>query len=356
MAGKGGFNLAHQLGKEELYQKYAPSSFLKQALHDFGVDELRSWYSQLAIPTFVGTSGRIFPEKGISPADVLRKIKKKLQNQNVQVFTEHEFVGFTEDYIPIIKYQQEEKAIDADIFIFSLGGGSWKVTGVNSEWMQYFKNLGISTRPFQAANCGLNVDWPMSIQDFHIGKPLKNIAIRQEDRLLKGEAVISEYGIEGNAIYPISSSVRNVLNENKPVFISLDFKPNQSEEELLEKIQYLKPRNFAKALKLDAVSASLVKAYTTKEQFISPENYCCSVKNLKIPIKSLRPVEEAISTVGGIEISNLNSDFSLVDYPHMYCMGEMVNWDAPTGGFLLQGCFSMGAFVATQLLQHKKAD
>lgn len=356
MAGKGGFNIAHQMDPEELYQKYTPTHFLKKAIQNFGVAELRSWYLAIGIPTFVGTSGRVFPEKGISPADVLRTIKKKLQVQNVTVKTAHSFVGFTEESIPLIRYQKETFPVEADIYIFCLGGGSWKVTGANSEWLSHFEKLGVSTLPFQASNCGLNIAWPRHIQEYHIGKPLKNIAIYHQELKVKGEAVISNYGIEGNAVYPISSSVRTALNDHKCPHISIDFKPNQTEEELLEKIKHLKPSNYAKGLKLDVACASLLKSFTAKEQFIDPKEYCRSVKKLNIPIESLRPVEEAISTVGGIETDQLNPNFSLKNHSHIYCIGEMVSWDAPTGGFLLQGCFSMGAQLANGLLEHQKAN
>ena len=219
--------------------------------------------------------------------------------------------------------------------------------------MTHFNKLGVNTQPFQASNCGLNIKWPKNISDHHIGKPLKNIAIQHHGFKVKGEAVISNYGIEGNAVYPISSSVRNGLNKEKETFISIDFKPNQSVKELLEKVNNLLPKNFSKALKLDAASVSLLKSFTTKEQFITPENYCKSVKNLIIPVQSLRPIEEAISTVGGIEIKNLNTNFSLIKHPHIFCIGEMVNWDAPTGGFLLQGCFSMANHTAQEIIKQK---
>ena len=356
VAGKGGFNLAHQLDRDSLYQKYTPKNFLKNAIQNFGVKELRNWYQELGIETFVGSSGRIFPKEGISPADVLRAIKTRLKSQGVEVKTQHELVGFDQTKRPVIRSKGENINTLADYYIFSLGGGSWKVTGANAEWLPHFENIGISTQNFEASNCGLNIEWNKSISDFHIGKPLKNIAIYHKGKSIKGEALITRYGLEGNAIYPVSSWVRETINQNQKGVITIDFKPQLTEEIIYEKIKNIKPKNFSKALHLNAQTSSIIKTYTSKEQFLNAEEYAKVVKNIAIPVNSLRPVEEAISTIGGIEIENLNPDFSLKTYPNLFCIGEMVNWDAPTGGFLLQGCFSMGAWVSKELIAHKKAD
>jgi uncharacterized flavoprotein (TIGR03862 family) len=356
VAGKGGFNLTHNLPNEELTPKYTPYEFLEASIMNFGVAELRQWYADLGIQTFVGTSNRVFPEKGITPADVLRKIKDKLQIQNVKIQLEHEFIGFTENKDPLIKSKEGTQEIKSDIVIFSLGGGSWKVTGANSDWLSYFTEIGITTTPFQPSNCGLNVNWPISIKDFHIGKPLKNISVKHQNADIKGEALITNYGIEGNAIYPISAMVRDSFTDGLNTDIFIDFKPNQSESELLQKIKNTKPSNYGKALKLNSVAIALTKSNLNKEEFLNPYIFIQTIKNTPIQVDSLRPVGEAISTVGGISTSELNPDFSLKKLPNTYCIGEMLDWDAPTGGFLLQGCFSMGVHSATSILDQKKAD
>ena len=356
VAGKGGFNLAHNLSNTNLTSKYTPNDILNTAILNFGVNELRQWYAELGVPTFVGTSNRVFPEKGISPADVLHKIKAKLQNQNVQIQLEHEFIGFTENKKPLVKSKKGTQEIMTDIVIFSLGGGSWKVTGANSDWLAHFKKMDISTTPFQSSNCGLNINWSDSIKDFHLGKPLKNIAVKHHDFQIKGEALLTAYGIEGNVIYPISSQVRNSFINDLNTDIFIDFKPNQSENELLQKIKNSKPSNYGKALKLDSVAVALIKSKLDKEEFLNPNTFIHKLKNTPIQVDSLRPVEEAISTVGGISTTELNSDFSLKKLPNTFCIGEMVDWDAPTGGYLLQGCFAMGVHSANSILGHKKAD
>ncbi len=350
VAGKGGFNLAHNLTGNSLFQKYTPKGILTPALTQFGVNELRNWYTQMDVPTFVGSSNRVFPIKGISPATVLRKIKTKLSNQGVTLLLEHEFTGFTPEGIPLISKNNEITKLKSDIVIFNLGGGSWKVTGSNSEWLSYFNNAGIKTTPFQPSNCGLNVAWKPEISNFHVGKPLKNISVTHLATVQKGEALITEYGLEGNAIYPISARVRDSLNTDKRATIFLDLLPALDSQQIFQKIKNRKPSNFGKLLKLDSAKMAITKGYLTKDDFFDITQFSKKIKSIEIPINSLRPVEEAISTVGGVSTSSLTKDFQLKKLPNTYCIGEMVNWDAPTGGFLLQGCFSMGYFVAQSIL------
>jgi uncharacterized flavoprotein (TIGR03862 family) len=349
VAGKGGFNISHQMDTDELIQKYNPTSFLASCLQHFDVDALRNWYAEIGIPTYIGSSSRIFPEKGISPADVLRKIKARLTSRGVEFKYGHEFVGFSNSTTPIIKHQNEEFEIIADHYLFALGGASWKVTGSDGHWLESFAEIGVGTRPFEASNCGLNISWPSAISQFHIGKPLKNIEISHGDLQIKGEALITEYGIEGNAIYPISSTVRETLHLKPSSTIIIDFKPMLSALEIHQKIKSQRPSNYAQKLKLDSTVMSIIKSYMPKEDYLNPERFAQQLKCLEIPISTLRPIEEAISTVGGIDIEELNPDFSLKAFPHISCIGEMVNWDAPTGGFLLQACFSMSAWAARSI-------
>ena len=350
VAGKGGFNLSHNLGMGELIKKYEPSEFMAPALRSFSAQNLQEWYNALGVSTFVGSSNKIFPEKGISPADVLKKIVAKLKRQKVEFKLEHEFVGFTDFEIPLIKSNSGIEEIKADFYIFALGGASWKVTGSDGSWLQLFNDINVETLPFEASNSGLEINWPKPILDFHTGKPLKNISISHNDFRQKGEALISTYGLEGNAVYPVSSKVRESLKHSTAVHIHLDLKPNQTLEQLLVKVKNAKPSNYFERLHLGKTKMALLKSLTTKEQFLDPVEFVKSVKSLPIKASSLRPIEESISTVGGISINALSSVFSLKNHPHIFCIGEMVNWDAPTGGFLLQGCFSMGFYTGTEIL------
>lgn len=354
VAGKGGFNITNGLKGNDLTKKYSPEYFLKEALLHFDSDAVREWLHQMGIPTFEGSSGRVFPEKGLTPADVLSKLKTKLVEQGVEFHLKHTFTGFDKDQNVIIKTGRKNITVNADYFIFALGGASWPVTGSTGEWKKVFDKNGILTKPFQSSNCGIHINWPESIKASHTGKPLKNIAVTINGIQNKGEVLITDYGLEGNAIYPVVPEIRKSLGANEAVNIILDLKPFNTEEQLLQKVQgktSTKTKNYAEIFNLDSAQLALIKAFTTKETFLSPELFAASLKQISLPVKSLRPVEEAISTVGGIDLSEINSDFSFKKLPNCFAIGEMLDWDAPTGGFLLQGCFSMGYWVGKKILE-----
>jgi len=354
VAGKGGFNITNSLQGEDLAKKYTPEYFLKDALLDFDSTAVREWLMQLGIPTFAGTSGRIFPEKGLTPADVLKKLKEKLILQGVEFHLKHAFTGFEGDQSLTFKSGRNKVVVHADYFIFAMGGASWPVTGSTGEWSKIFEKSDIRTLPFQSSNCGIHINWPENIKVNHAGKPLKNISVSVSDFQQKGEILITDYGLEGNAIYPVVPEIRKALNVNKEVKIVLDLKPFNTAEQLLQKVQgktSTKTKNYAEIFNLDSVQLALIKAFTTKETFLSPELFAASLKKIALPVVSLRPVEEAISTIGGIDLNEMNTDFSLKKRPNCFAIGEMLDWDAPTGGFLLQGCFSMGHWVGKKILE-----
>ncbi|MFK8006641.1 MAG: TIGR03862 family flavoprotein [Saprospiraceae bacterium] len=347
VAGNGGFNLTNKVEAEDLTQHYLPHSFLKKALLENDSSKMRDWLSGLDIPTFVGTSGRVFPEKGIKPAQVLKKIKDRLIEKGVKFFFHHEFIDFDEKCNCIVRNDENKIILEADHFIFSLGGASWSKTGSDGNWATAFKKIGIKVISFQASNCGLNIEWSDHFKSHHAGKPLKNIRISIDNFEVKGEATITDYGLEGNAIYPLIWKVREAFSKGIIPIINIDFKPFNFREQLLKKIKNKpqKTKAFAQALNLNPTQIALIKSFSEKKYFFEPSVFITSVKHLQIPIQSLRPMEEAISTVGGIDLSEVNSNFSLKKYPSISVIGEMLDWDAPTGGFLLQGCFSMAQAI-----------
>lgn len=351
VAGKGGFNLTNSLEGIELANKYTPIEFMKNAILAFDSVSLRKWYSEIGIETFVGSSGRVFPEEGIRPAEVLKKIKEKLNSQNVKIEYGAEFIGFDENQNVKINSDGVSKTIFADYFIFALGGASWSVTGSDGKWGKYFIDIGINVIPFESSNCGVNIKWDNHITENHAGKPLKNISLTIVGTTLKGEAVITNYGLEGNVIYPQIPKIRELLKNKSKAEIKIDFKPDNSIEDLLKKSDNKKisSKDYGKVFNLKREQLALIKSYTSKEEFLSTQSFVEKIKNLTIEIVSLRDIEESISTVGGIDTKELNSKFSLKKYPQIYCIGEMVDWDAPTGGFLLQGAFSMGHFAGNSI-------
>lgn len=351
VAGKGGFNLTNSLSGTNLTKIFTPTNFLNKAILNFDSISVRDWLKQVGVETFSGTSGRVFAEKKHKPIEVLENIRNSILNKNVKIFTNHKFIGFNKNNQSIIKNNEREFFAVADYYIFALGGASWSITGSDGKWTKLFKEIDISTLPFQSSNCGININWPDLVSSHHIGKPLKNIRIFAGNQSSSGEAVITNYGLEGNAIYSIVPSVRNMLNIGDAKIL-IDFKPNNTQNELLNKIKNknTSAENYKKLLNLNSAELSVLKAYTTKTDFLDPEVFVKNIKKLPIIINSLRPIEEAISTIGGIDTNDLNQDFSLKKHPNIFTIGEMVNWDAPTGGFLLQGCFSMGVHVARTIL------
>jgi predicted Rossmann fold flavoprotein len=205
VAGKGGFNLSNQHKGFELREKYDPSSFFTPILEKFDTAKTRNFLKDLGIPTFVGSSGRVFPKLGIKPIAVLNAFKNRLIAQGVRFHFEHKFVDFTSEQI-VFQTPKEKIVISFDDCIFALGGASWSVTGSKGDWRAIFESKGIRTKPFNPSNCGIHVQGFASqlIEDFE-GSPLKNIAIRCGDTIVKGEAVLTPYGFEGNAIYPIAA-------------------------------------------------------------------------------------------------------------------------------------------------------
>ncbi len=358
VAGKGGFNLTNSLQGTELTEKYTPKYFMRNSLLAFDSVALRDWFAKLGIETFVGTSGRVFPAKEIKPVEVLDKIKNKLLSNNVKIIVGAEFVGFDGNQSIKIKHENKIENVVADYYIFALGGASWSITGSDGKWGKYFNEIGVNTIPFEASNCGININWNEHIVKNHQGKPLKNISVSVGKTSLKGEAVITTYGLEGNVIYPLIPKIRALLNSRVRVVIKIDFKPNNTTAELVKKgnNKSMSSRDYGKVFNLKREQLAIIKSSLTKEEFLSKQTLINRIKELPIEIKSLRNIEEAISTIGGIDVEELASDFSLKKYPNIFCIGEMVNWDAPTGGFLLQGAFSMGHYVGEAIIKNKKPD
>ena len=354
VAGTGGLNITNGLKGESLASEYTPSGFLNEAICDFDSSALREWLLQLGIPTYEGSSKRVFPEKGITPAEVLKKIRQKLEKQGVEFYPKHAFTGFGEAGNLNFKHGRNKITVQADYYIFALGGASWPVTGSTGEWLKCFENHGIKTLPFQSSNCGIHIEWPDNIKANHTGKPLKNAGVSVNGIYHKGEAVITEYGLEGNVIYPLVPEIRKSLNSGMPVHITLDLKPFNTEEQLLAKVAAktsARTKNYADIFNLNNTQLSVIKAFTSRESFLSPQFFAGSLKQILLPVQALRPIAEAISTVGGIDLEEMNSDFSFKKLPQCFAIGEMLDWDAPTGGFLLQGCFSMGHWAGKKILE-----
>ena len=283
VAGKGGFNLSHSEPILDFVERYTPSTFLKEALLEFTNEDLRTCLSGLGIPTYIGSSNRIYPEKGIKPIEVLDAIIETLKNNNVQILFDHKWIGWGSNNNLLFESRNEVKA---DYTIFSLGGGSWKVTGSDGSWLGLFKEKGIEVLPFLPANCAYKIEWDSAFINQYEGEPLKNISIRCRNKTQKGEAVITRFGIEGNAIYGLSPQVQEAFNNKQSAGIQIDLKPQLLEENVLKKLisGQKVTKTLKNELKMSKVQIGLLKSIVSKEDFLSPEKLATKIKNLPITL------------------------------------------------------------------------
>lgn len=349
VAGKGGFNLTHSETTQELINRYTPTGFLDKALQNFTNTDFRNWLDTIAIPTYIGSSKRVYPKQGIKPIEVLNAIAKTLKEKGVTVKYEHTFSGWNNTDEPLLN----KVAIKTDYTIFCLGGASWKITGSDGKWLDSFSEKGIKTKIFQGSNCGYKINWNKDFIKNHEGTPLKNITISCDTKLQKGEAVITTFGLEGNAIYGLSPQIRAQLAANLKAAIYIDFKPSLSIENLYAKMQVSGYKNTSqilkKEIKLSAAQIDLLKAYVSKEEYLNKEILAKKIKSFPLEILNTASIDESISTVGGIDLSAISQNFELEKLANQFCIGEMLDWDAPTGGYLLQGCVSTGVWLAKYL-------
>lgn len=359
VAGKGGFNLTHSEDAKQFIEKYHPKEKLQNVFQQFDNVYFVNWLNSIGIETIVGSSKRVFPIKEMKPIEVLKAIENVLKKNGVELKYGVEFIGWGKDGVvefiethpsaPLRQAQDKLHRVtnsDECITIFALGGSSWKVTGSDGKWQDEFKKMGIETVPFQASNCAFKVEWSSEVKKKLDGKALKNVAFSCGSKKVLGESVITQFGIEGSGVYPLSRDVRNELEKNKKAIISVDLKPELSNEKILALLKNRSNLSMKEVLmdqvKLSDTAYQLIKLSTSKEAYNSAEVLCDFIKNFPITVVGLAPIDEAISTVGGVSWDELKENFELKNIPNTYCIGEMLDWDAPTGGYLLQMCFSMG--------------
>lgn len=350
VAGEGGLNLTFNSSFEELISNYSPSQFMQPFIHQFSNDDLIEWLNNIGVQTFVGSSNRVFPAEDFKPIEVLGKITEFIKSKGVNFQLDTKWTGWDEQ--GQLTFEDFE-CKNSDIIVFALGGASWKVTGSDGFWNENFKAKGICTIPFRAANCAFEVDWNKDFINKHEGKPLKNIAISFNDNFAKGELVISNFGLEGNAIYALSQKIQDELHSNEIAIIYLDLKPSLTVEKIVEKHNKSRHAKVTDILKLDInldrTAIAILKHFTDKKTFSSPNSLAVAIKSLPVSLKSADDLDKAISSLGGIDINEIDENAQLKKMPNTYIIGEMLDWYAPTGGYLLQGCFSMGFSLANHL-------
>ncbi|OUJ71841.1 BaiN/RdsA family NAD(P)/FAD-dependent oxidoreductase [Hymenobacter crusticola] len=354
VAGHGGFNLTNAEPLAAFEPRYGPTQTRFAAyLAHFSPADLRQWAADLGIPTFVGTSGRVFPLDEYKPAQLLRAWLKRLQALGVTLKTRHRWLGFVGEKELRLRDDTsgEEVVLAPDATLLALGGASWSKTGSDGRWVPLVEAIGVATVPFAPANCGVEIQWSEFFKTKVGRAPLKNIALRCGDQQLRGEVLLTDYGLEGTPVYALTPALRTALAHGFPAPLLLDLKPDLSDAQLLQKLG--QPRSgkslavfLAKALHLGPPVPTLLREVAPPEATATPAALAHLLRQVPLPVTGLRPLDEAISTAGGIPFAEVDDHLMLQRRPGTFVAGEMLDWEAPTGGYLLQGCFSTGAWAA----------
>ena len=346
MAGKSGMNLTHNEDMNKFLSRYQDSrTNLENIIADFTPSDVRKWAADLGIETFVGSSGRIFPTD-FKAAPLLRSWLRQLRKDGLSIHVHHRWVGWDDNTL-IFTTPEGKVRVKADATIIALGGISWPKLGSDGAWLPVFDEAGISRNPFKPSNCGFHVNWSTHLLEKFAGSPVKSVALCVDNVQTKGDFVISSFGVEGSAIYTHSRALRLQIEKDGKATLTLDLCPDRSLEKLINGLN--KPRgsksistHIKRATGLSGIKAALLRECLDKDIFANMEKLAASIKALPITLTRPRPIEEAISSAGGVSFSELDDKLMLKKKAGVFLAGEMLDWDAPTGGYLLTACFALG--------------
>ena len=354
-AGIGGLNITHSEAFERFCTRYGERSLQLRALLDaFPPDALRAWVHDLGIDTFVGSSGRVFPAE-MKAAPLLRAWMHRLRRQGVRMHTRHRWLGWHEDGSMRFEHAGQEIHLKPQATVLALGGGSWPQLGSDGAWVPWLQARGIAVAPLESANCGFNIDWTPHLRDKFAGSPLKSVAMTVTDvhghtETRRGEMVISNYGVEGSLVYAFSHSLRELVHAHGQARFTLDLLPGRDAAGVLAEVCH--PRgsrswssHLQSRLGLTGAKTALLYEVLDKSQWSDPAQVAASLKALPLTATSPRPLAEAISTAGGVAFTALSEPLMLQDMPGVFVAGEMLDWEAPTGGYLLNACLATGRWA-----------
>lgn len=358
LAGVGGMNITHSEAFPAFLSRYGQrAANIAPLLRAFGANELCEWIHGLGIDTFVGSSGRVFPTD-MKAAPLLRAWLKRLRDAGVAIHTRHRWLGWNPDGSLRIASPEGEKTLRPDATLLALGGGSWSRLGSDGAWMLALEQRGVPLAPLQPSNCGFEVEaWSDLMISKFAGAPLKNIAMGLNDDVPRlGECVITATGLEGSLVYALSAPVREAINQHGSATIHLDLLPGRPVDKIQQALS--KPRgsrSMAKHLHsqlgIDGAKAALLRELTPAECFTDPARLAQAIKALPVTLVKTRPLDEAISSAGGVTFEALDERLMLKQLPGVFCAGEMLDWEAPTGGYLLTACFASGRAAGLGILE-----
>ncbi|MFC5568801.1 TIGR03862 family flavoprotein [Lysobacter yangpyeongensis] len=351
IAGKGGLNLTHGEPRPGFDARYgARAGEVAAWLDDFDADALREWARGFGIDTYVGTSGRVFPMDR-KAAPLLRGWVRRLRDQGVRFHVQHRWIGWNDDGSLRFATPDGELVVDAPATVLALGGGSWPELGSDGAWVPALRQRGIDVVDLQPSNCGFDIGWSEPMQR-HAGAPLKPVIAHWRDlsgleHTLQGECVVTAGGIEGSLIYALSATLRDTIARDGSATLHLDLAPGRDLERLRNDLA--KPRSgrsFSEHLRrqtgLTGAKAALLREVLTKAQLDDATAVAGAIKRLPLTLRAPRPIAEAISSAGGVRLEALDATLMARAFPGVFCAGEMLDWEAPTGGYLLTACFASG--------------
>lgn len=343
VAGKGGLNLTHGESLDRFVSRYSgpgqPKEIWRDLVGNFTPSDLRNWAAELGVETFQASSGRVYPT-ALKAAPLLRRWIERLRGLGVELAMNHRWTSL-ETGPPYRLGFENGSSATADAVIFALGGGSWAKTGSDGGWTEIFAKLGIAQHPLAPANCGWEHAWPPEILAAAEGQPLKNLHVRAGDQLAVGELMLTRYGLEGGAIYQLGAALRAMP---EPA-IAIDFKPTFTHAQLVAKMQSVR-RDFLEEARVRWKLSAPAAAILSRGPWADAESLAREAKHHVIPLSGPRPIDEAISSAGGVCWSELDRGLMLEKLPGLFVAGEMIDWEAPTGGYLMQGCFATATRAA----------
>jgi uncharacterized flavoprotein (TIGR03862 family) len=352
IAGKGGLNLTHSDPAAVFAARYgAQCGPVSAWLQDFDADALRSWARELGVETFVGSSGRVFPAD-LKAAPLLRGWVRRLRAQGVRFHVLHRWRGVGEDGALEFDTPAGERRFSADAVVMAMGGGSWPELGSDGAWVGPLSALGVDVAPLQPSNCGFDADWSEHFAQRHAGAPIKPVRLAiaddgAEPEWRQGECVASAHGLEGSLVYALSAPLRERILRDGEATLLMDLAPGRDLPRLERELS--RPRNgrslaehLRRSVGIEGVKAGLLRECLAPGELQDPARLAAGIKSLRIRLLHPRPIAEAISSAGGVRLEGLDAGLMLRGRPGWFFAGEMLDWEAPTGGYLLTACFASG--------------
>ena len=368
LAGKGGLNLTHGEPFARFVERYGERrDEIARWLRGFDAEALREWARGLGVQTFVGSSGRVFPAD-MKAAPLLRRWLHRLRAAGVVFHMHHRWLGWADDGALRFATPAGERRIEADATVLALGGASWPRLGSDGAWVAPLQAAGVDIAPLQSANCGFDIAWSEHLRTRFAGAPLKSVVAHWHDRRgvaqsRQGECVLSEYGIEGSLVYAIGADLRGRIASEGHAELRLDLAPDLARQTLAERLATPRGKHslgdwLRRRAHLDAAKCALVFEAADKAVLADPVALAARIKALPLLLRAPRPLAEAISTAGGVRLEALDEQLMLRARPGTFCAGEMLDWEAPTGGYLLTACHASGLLAgrgALRWLAHDRA-